>query len=190
MANEPKVKCPNCQADAEELAKGFFHCPSCGAIFGDAVEGKESGAPGEPAPKSGFDFQTFVSRLLRNPKPGLIIIVAVVVAGVIGIVSFIGSIGSEETESEATPEPRVGEERVEVNEPYTVVAPGGVILYTEPDTWSPQVTVVPEDEVVTVVEKRPYWWRVVRADTSSGWALYRFEDFKEIGPAGGTGETE
>jgi hypothetical protein len=145
MANEPTVKCPNCEADAEELASGFFHCPSCGAIFGEAVEGKESDLPEEPLTKPGFDFQNFLSRFLRNPKPGLIILVAIVVAGVIGVVSFISSIGSDDTESETPPEPRVAEERVEVNEPYTVVAPDGVTLYAEPDLWASRVTVVPED---------------------------------------------
>jgi hypothetical protein len=179
----PTVKCPNCKAEAEELASGFFHCPSCGAIFGEAVDAEKGAEPGDTAPKAGFDFQNILRKFARNPKPGLIMLAIAVGAVVIGIVSFLGSIGSDETESEVTPEPRVAEERFEVNEPYTVVAPDGVELYSEPDTWSSRVGLIPEDEIITVVEKRPYWWRVVRGDASTGWALYRFEDFEAPGSA-------
>lgn len=188
MPNEPTVKCPNCKGDAEELASGFFHCPSCGAIFGEAVDAEKGAEPGETTPKAGFDFQSVLRKLARNPKPGLIMLAIAVGAVVIGIVSFLGSMGSDE--AEVTPEPRVAEERTEVNEPYTIVAPDGVTLYSEPDLWSNRVDVVPEDEIITVVEKRQYWWRVVRGDASTGWVLNRFEDFETPGSAGEAGEPE
>ncbi|UCE26140.1 MAG: hypothetical protein JSW52_07175 [Candidatus Coatesbacteria bacterium] len=190
MPNEPTVKCPNCKGDAEELASGFFHCPSCGAIFGEAVEAEKRAEPGDTAPKSGFDLQGIIRKFVRNPKPGLIILAIAVSAAVIGIVSFLGSIGSEEAETETPPEPRVAEERIEVNEPYTIVAPDGVTLYSEPDLWSSRIGLIPEDELITVVEKRQYWWRVVRGDASAGWAVYRFEDFEETGSGVEAGEPE
>ena len=190
MPNEPTVKCPNCESDAEELASGFFHCPSCGAIFGEAVDAEKGAEPGETTPNVGFDFQSVLRKFAQNPKPGLLMLAIAVGAVVIGIVSFLGSTGSDESETEVPPEPRVAEERTEVHEPYTVVAPDGVTLYTEPDLWSSRVTHVPEDELITVVEKRQYWWRVVRGDASMGWALYRFEDFETLGSAGEAGEPE
>jgi len=188
MPNEPTVKCPNCKGAAEELASGFFHCPSCGAIFGEAVEAEKNAEFSGTTPKAGFDFPSVLRKIARNPKRGLIMLVVAVSAVVVGIVSFLGSISGDE--AEAPPEPRVAEERVEVNEPYMVVATDGVILYSEPDLWSSRISTVPKDEVITVVEKRPYWWRVVRADASTGWTLYRFEDFQEPGSAGEAGEPE
>jgi hypothetical protein len=189
MVNEPTVKCPNCQSDAEELATGFYHCPSCGAIFGEAVNAKGEYEPAEAGPPPGFDFSGVVRRILANPKPVLIIVAVAIGAAVLGIASFLGSATSED-ETEPAPEPRVAEERTEVNEPYAVVAPDGVTLYAEPDLWSSRIGTIPEDEVITVIEKRQYWWRIVRADTSSGWALNRFEDFEEFGPAGPTEKNE
>lgn len=188
MTNEPTVKCPNCESDVEELATGFYHCPSCGAIFGDAVDAAaDAGRPQTKQPGT-FDFSDFVNKTLRK-SPFLVVLVVVVVGVVIGLVSMFTSTDSGEDGGEPPPEPRVAEKRVEVNEPYVVAAPDGIILYTEPDLWSARVSVIPKDEAVTVTEKREYWWLVVRADSSAGWALSRLEDFGEVGTEPSAGET-
>lgn len=185
MADKPTVKCPNCEGDIEELATGFYHCPSCGAIFGDDVDGKAGYSPIEDGSTGAYDISGLAKKALRNRKQLLIILIIAVVGVAVGIISLYSS--SVPESDEVTPEPRVAEERIEVNEPYAVITPKGVTLYAEPDLWSKQLTVAPEGETVTVKEKREYWWLVVRADSSTGWILYRFEDFSEVGPDAGEG---